>query len=302
MSAYLGHLAALGTSLAWSFSSTSFTLAGRQTGSVVVNRTRLLLAVLFVALTHRLLEGQFLPLGAEPFRWGWLALSGIIGYVVGDGFLFQAFVMIGPRLSMLLMALAPVFSTVLAWVLLGEALAPRELMGILLAVGGVGLVVSDRRGGRAALPELPPRQYAVGILFGLGAALGQAGGLLASRLGLAGDFPALSGNLIRLLTATLAIWGITVLRGQTREHFLLLRAHPRAWWGILGGAVAGPFVGVWLSLVSVQHAPLGIASTLMSLSPIFLLPVGRYLFGEQIGMRAVAGTGVAVLGTALLFL
>ena len=284
MSAYLGHLAALGTSLAWSFSSTSFTLAGRQTGSVVVNRTRLLLAVLFVALTHRLLEGQFLPLGAEPFRWGWLALSGIIGYVVGDGFLFQAFVMIGPRLSMLLMALAPVFSTVLAWVLLGEALARL------------------RRGGGAALPELPPRQYAGGILFGLGAALGQAGGLLASRLGLAGDFPALSGNLIRLLTATLAIWGITVLRGQTREHFLLLRAHPRAWWGILGGAVAGPFVGVWLSLVSVQHAPLGIASTLMSLSPIFLLPVGRYLFGEQIGMRAVAGTGVAVLGTALLFL
>ncbi len=305
---YLGHLAALGTSLAWSCSSVLFTLAGRQVGSLVVNRTRLILAVLLVMITHRLLLGQFLPVEAEPFRWGWLALSGFIGYVIADGFLFQAFVMIGPRLSMLLLATHPVFGTVLAWVLLGEQLAGLELLGIVLSVSGVALVASDRANGAsgppatAADPARDPRRYALGLLCGLGGALGQAGGLFCSKLGLVGDFPALSGNLIRLLTAMSALWLITIAQGKARENFQLLRAHPRAWRGVIGGAVAGPFLGVWLSLVAVQHAPLGIASALMGLAPIILLPVGRFLFGERIGLRAVAGTVVAMAGTVILFL
>ena len=153
MDAYFGYFAGLGTSLAWSFSSTLFTLGGRQLGSVIVNRARLVLALIFVVIMHWILLGQPIPVGAEPFRWGWLGLSGLIGYVFGDGFLFQAFVMIGPRLSMLLMALAPVISTILAWVLLGERLSAVELLAIGLTVGGVMLVVADRRNGRPAGPR-----------------------------------------------------------------------------------------------------------------------------------------------------
>ncbi len=302
MFAYLGHFAALGTSVAWSFTSVFFTIAGRRVGSPIVNRTRLLLAVIFVTITHRLMEGQFFPLGAEPFRWGWLGLSGIIGYVIGDSFLFQAFVMLGPRLSMLLLALAPVFSTVLAWVLLGETLSALELLGIALAVGGVVLVVADRRNGSTAARPITSRQYALGVLFGLGAALGQAGGLLASKLGLVGGFSPLSGNLIRLITAAAAIWIIALLGGQMRTTITRLRAEPHALGAITGGAIAGPFVGVWLSLIAIQHAPLGIAATLMSLTPVILLPIGRLFFGERITWRAIMGTVIAFAGTALLFL
>ncbi|HEC21966.1 MAG TPA: EamA family transporter [Chloroflexi bacterium] len=309
MGAYLGHIAALATSVAWSFTSVFFTLSGRQVGSAVVNRTRLLLALVFVTLMHRMTQGQFFPLDAEPFRWGWLALSGLIGFVVGDAFLFQAFVMIGPRLTMLLMALTPVFSTALGWVLLREALTPLELAGVVLAVGGVALVVSGDSNGNDDPEEedsrgevLHIRHYTLGVLFGLGAAIGQAGGLFASRMGLVGDFPALSGNLIRLIAATIAIWVMAFLRRQAGVNFEKLRAHPRAFLTIVGGALLGPFVGVWLSLIAVQKAPLGIASTLMSLSPIVLLPVGRVLFNERIGLRAVGGTVMAVAGSALLFL
>lgn len=275
---------------------------------------RLIFAVLLVAVVHRLIEGQFLPLGAEGFRWGWLGLSGLVGYVLGDSFLFQAFVMIGPRLSMLLMAMNPVFSTILAWVLLGEALSAIEVFGIVLSVGGVALVIADRQHSPARQDVTSPnaektaggtrstRVYALGVVFGLGAALGQSSGLLASKLGLAGGFPALSGNLIRLLVAMVAIWIITALQGRVRENFYLLRADPRAWQSIVGGAVAGPVVGVTLSLIAVQFAPLGIASTLMGFAPIFLLPVGWLMFGERFGVRAVAGTLVAITGTAVLFL
>jgi len=301
LAAYLGQLAALATSVAWSFTSVFFTLSGRQVGSAVVNRVRLLLAVTFTVLTHWLLTGHPLPLDAEPWRWGYMSLSGLIGFLIGDAFLFQAFVMIGPRLSMLVMALAPVFSTVLGWVLLREVLTGQELAGIGLAVSGVALVVLDG-GNRQSQPPEEKRHYPSGLLFALGGSLGQAGGLFVSKLGLQGDFPALSGNLIRLIAASTAIWLLALLGGQIRPTFTRLRERPAALKPLVAGAVGGPFIGVWLSLIAVQLAPLGIASTLMSLTPVILLPVSYLWFGERFGLLAIAGTAVAFTGTALLFL
>lgn len=301
MSSYTGELAALFTSFCWSFTSISFTLAGRQVGSPIVNRTRLAFALLMVSAAHWIAQGQPLPVDAALSRWGWMGLSGLIGFVIGDACLFQAFVMIGPRLSMLIMALNPVLGALMAWVLLNETLSAIEVVGIALAIGGVVWVVADRRNGHS-LPDPTPRHYAFGILFALGGAVGQAAGLIASRQGLQGDFSALSGNLMRLVAATLVIWLFTALNGQARRGITTLREHPGALRFILGGAVMGPFIGVWFSLIAVQHAPIGIASTLMSLTPIILLPLGRLLFHERITRRAVGGTALAVAGTAILFL
>jgi drug/metabolite transporter (DMT)-like permease len=301
--AYIGELAGLATSVCWSFGSVFFTLSGRQVGSPVVNRTRLLIALVLVSLTHWATEGQLWPLGAAPSRWGWMALSGIIGFVIGDALLLQAFVMIGPRLSMLLMALAPVMSVIMAWVLLGETLNGLQLLAIGLAVSGVAWVVTDRRNGANGQPDhITPRDYLIGLLLALGGAFGQAAGLIASRKGLEGDFSALSGNLMRLIAASLVIWLLTVMNGQARANFRALYEKPRAMRLILGGSIAGPFIGVWLSLIAVQKAPVGIASTLMSFAPIILLPVGRVLFHERITWRAVVGTILAMIGTAILFL
>jgi len=300
---YLGELAGLATSVCWSFTSVFFTLSGRRVGSAVVNRVRLLMAVVMVSLLHWAMEGSLLPVDAGPERWGWMGLSGLIGFVIGDAMLFQAFVMIGPRLSMLLMALAPVMGALLAWPLLGEHLTGPEIAGILLAVSGVAWVVIDRsNSGKGGLPAMPPRFYVLGVLLGLGGALGQAGGLIASKVGLEGDYPALSGNLMRLSVSTVAIWAITVATGRARSSFQALRDHPRVIAILIGGALFGPFIGVWLSLVAVQNAPVGIASTLMSFPPIILLPVGHFVFKERITWRAVVGTALAVAGTAVIFL
>ena len=299
MSLPIGELAGLTTSICWSFGSIFFTLSGRQVGAAVVNRTRLVLALVMVSGLHLVTQGELLPLHADPERWGWMAASGVIGFVLGDACLFQAFVMIGPRLSMLLMALNPVMGAVLAWALLSETLAAGEIVGIALAIGGVVWVVTDRRDG---LPDASLRFYVVGVLFGLGGALGQASGLIASKKGLEGGFSALSGNLMRLTVATLVIWALAAANGQMRPTAHKLREHPRAIRFILGGAVAGPLLGVWLSLIAVQNAPVGVASTLMSLTPVFLLPLGWLFFKERITRRAVVGTALAVAGTAILFL
>lgn len=294
----IGELAALSTSLCWAFTSTFFTLAGRLVGSVTVNRIRLLLAVVFLLLAHALLRLP-LPLYAERERWFWLGLSGILGLALGDAFLFQAFLWIGPRLAMLLLSLAPVLATVIAWVFLDEKLALLQLIGIGVTLTGVAAVVAERTapdattiGGRRLL----------GLLSGLAAALGQALGLITAKRGLAGDFPALSGTLMRMVVAAAVMWGAAILLGQAQTTLRRVREQPQAIRYLLGGAFFGPFLGVTLSLVAVQATAVGIASTLTALPPVFLLPIGRLVFKERIGPLAIIGTLVAVTGIALLAL
>lgn len=298
----MGEIAAVATSFFWSLTSIQFTLAGQRVGSVVVNRVRLVLAALYLSLAHLLLQGELWPIHAESFRWGWLGLSGTLGLVLGDASLFQAFLVIGPRRAMVLMTLAPVIGAVAAWAWLGEALHPAEVAAILLTVSGVAWVVSERGPNRTpGVATKDTRQYALGVLLGLGGATGQALGLVTSKHGLSGGFPPLSATLIRMLVAATVIWSLTLVRGQGSRtlHALGDRTARRF---IAGGALTGPFVGVWLSLVAVQRTHVGIASTLMALSPLIMIPLERWIFKEQVSLRTIAGTIVALAGVAIIFL
>ena len=300
MTAYIGEIAAILTSLCFSFTSTFFTLAGRKVGSVVVNRTRLLVAVLLLGVTHWILQGSPIPLEAGGQRWFWLGLSGVIGLVLGDAALFQAFVMIGPRLSMLVMSLVPVISTLLAWIFLRETLSPLQILGILLTLGGISWVILERNGAARHTPL--GRAYFIGLLFALGGATGQALGLITAKFGLYGDFSPISANMIRMLAAAFTLWAFTLLRRQARPTFASLKGHPLARRNIFLGSFFGPFLGVSFSLLAIQQAPVGVASTLMALPPVFLLPISYYVFDERFGWQAVAGTLIAVTGVAILFL
>jgi len=298
----MGEIAALVTSICWSLNSIQFTLAGRRVGSEVVNRVRLVLAVLYLSLAHLLLRGEPWPIHAGPFRWGWLGLSGVIGLVIGDACLFQAFLFIGPRRAMLLMTLVPVISTLLAWGWLGETLRPAEVGAVLLTVGGIAWVVAERRRDPAGrIPAQRERHYALGVLLGLGGAMGQALGLVTAKQGLSGDFPSLSATVIRMVIGSGVIWLLTLFRGQVGATWRAL-GDRRARLFIVGGSLIGPFIGVWLSMVAVQHAQVGIASTLMALSPIILIPLDHWIFREPVSLRSVAGTAVALVGAAIIFL
>jgi drug/metabolite transporter (DMT)-like permease len=298
---FLGELAALGAATMWSISAIFFTISGRRIGSVTVNRVRLALAVLFVGATHWLLFGTPFPSGAEPYRFFWLALSGVIGLVIGDSMLLQAYVLVGPRLGVLLLSLAPIFSTVLAWVLLGETLSGLELAAIAVALGGMAWVVLEH-GRDGAGRQIPREDYIRGLLFGAGAALCQAAGLVTAKRGLAGAFPPLSGVMIRMTAAMTVMWLLAAFR---REILRTIRAplHDRiAGRAVLSAALIGPYLGVWLSLIAVQSAPVGVASTLMAMTPVISLPVVHFFYHERVSPRAVAGTLVAMTGVAAIFL
>lgn len=294
----MGEIAALGTSILWSLTSVLFTIAGRRVGSAIINRTRLVFAVIFITVTHLLLQGEFIPSGINPERVFWLGLSGILGLVLGDASLFQAFVLVGPRLSMLMMALAPVMSTVMAWIFLREVLNAVDLLAILITIAGIVWVVWESNN---KLPDVARKDYFTGILFGIGGALGQAVGLITSKVGMEGDVSPLSAVLIRLVIAMIAIWIITMFQGKVRTTIHALKDQ-KIILTILGATIVGPYLGVWLSLIAIDLAQVGIASTLMALSPIFLLPLAKWFFDEQISRRIIFGTVTALIGVTLIFL
>jgi drug/metabolite transporter (DMT)-like permease len=295
----MGELAGLLTSFFWALSSVFFTKGGKQIGSVNVNRIRLVFAVVLVMLAHLVMQGSLIPLNVAPERWLWLGLSGFAGLVLGDSFTFQAYVLVGNRLGTLMTALSPVIGAVIAWIFLGERLSPFQMVGILIAIAGVALVVLKSRNGNGAPHDR--RRFALGILCGLGGAIGQATGLVLAKIGLAGNFPAVSGLVIRMLVSLIVIWAAALSLGQIRSTLEAAR-NPIALRAIASGAVVGPFIGVWLSLVAVQLTYVGIASTLTSLAPIFVLPIAKWVFKEEVSPWAVVGTVIAIGGVAVIFL
>ncbi len=296
LTAHAGEMAALGTALCWAATATSFEIAGRRIGSMVVNLLRLCLAMGFLSAYGAVVRGMVMPTDATTHQWLWLGLSGVVGLTIGDMLLFRAFVLIGARLSILVMSTVPIFATVISWIFLGEQLSPIDCAGVLLTVGGVTWVVLERQ---ASEEPAAGRVRAVGVVLALGGALGQAAGLVLSKHGM-GDYDPFAATWIRCLAGIAGLlvvfaasgwWGRLVAAFQDRRGLVFT--------GL--GSFFGPFLGVSLSLAAVQLTQVGVASTLMALVPILMLPIAAVRGTERITLRAVIGTVVAVGGAALLF-
>ncbi len=310
---YLGDTAGILTSLFFAFNAVVTTKAVAAVGSVILNRARVVFALVYLLILNLVFFGQPLPLAAGFTRWTWLGLSGLIGLAIGDAFLFQAYLMIGPRLGSLLLSLSTVFGALEAWLFFGESLRPGQILGIALALAGMVWVLLERAPRLAApgtglastaiAPDAAPAHASpLGILFGVLAGLGQATGLVFSRQGMQGAFSPISGNVIRMLTAVLGLWLVTLLQGQVGSTLRTLQANPAAVRLVAVAALIGPVIGVSLSLLAVQNVPVGVASVLTSLSPIFMLPLSYFFFKERLGWQAIAATFLAMLGVVILFL
>ena len=255
---FIGELAALATSFFFAVTALIFTQTGRMVGSQVTNQVRLTFALIYLVIINLVFFREPLPFSAESSRW--LGLSGIIGLSLGNAFLFQALVSIGPRLGTLLLSLAPIFGSIIAWVFFGEVLDILQITGIVLALTGIAWVVLSHE----EPPNTPRGHTRRGVLFGVLAGLGQAVGLVLSKQGMFGDFSPFQANAIRMLAAVIFIWGWALFDRKVGATFTALRERPRVLLLIALGAVMGPLLGVSASLLAVQHAEIGVASTLMA--------------------------------------
>lgn len=292
LQSHVGELASLLTAVCWTLSAIFFEKAGRRVGSLSVNIVRLFLGIIFLGITTLFTRGMFFPKDATAYNWLWLGISGIIGFFLGDLFLFKSYTVIGSRTSQLIMSLAPMITAAIGWFFLDEVLSIKSILGIMVSVSGIMIAVA----GKGLKLNVPLH----GFLYALGGTTGQALGLILSKKGM-GEYDAVAATQIR------AIFGFF--------SFVLLVSFLNRWWRILRtvkdgtsmksisiGAVFGPFIGVTLSLYAVQHTETGIASTLMALVPIFILVPTAFMFKEKITVRQVIGAVISIAGASIFFL
>lgn len=269
---------------------------------MIVNLFRLVVGFVFLSLFTWLFRGYFFPVDATGSNWFYLVLSGLLGFVFGDLCLFQAFVVIGARISMLLMALAPPITALFSWIFLKEELSPGSWVGMILTLSGVAIVVLKREDPVVKTKFLNKVRFSYpiwGILLGLGGAVGQSAGLVLSKYGMQG-YNAFASAQIRVLAGIAGFSFLFVIMGLWKEAFRAL-SDRKPMLQLSLGAFFGPFLGVSFSLLAVQLTSAGIAATIMSIVPVLIIPPAMILFKEKVTIKETIGAILAVVGVAFFF-
>ncbi len=300
---YSGEFAALLTAVFWTVTSLAFESAGKKVGSLAVNLIRLVIAFLFLSLYLKITRGMFFPADAGLHQWIWLSLSGLVGFVIGDLFLFQAYVVIGARISQLIMSLTPPITAFIGWIILGEVLTPMNWLGMAVTIACICLVILKRvkHFGSGNIRKKLTTSYSFqGILLAVGGALGQAAGLVLSKKGM-GTYDAFASSQIRVLTGITGFTIIALVLHRWPKIFKALKNRP-AMRRITLGSIFGPFLGVSFSLLAVQHTRTGIAATIMAIVPLLIIPPAVIIFKEKFNWNEITGAVIAVAGVMLFFL
>lgn len=306
---YAGFAAGLATSLLWALTSLCFAAGGRRIGPTLVNGLRLYVAIVLLTGMVWITTGEPWPVLTDR-QFLLLAASSVVGIVIGDQALFTAFVDIGPRLSLLLMSTAPIWAALLGWIVLGESLAWPALVGIAVTIGGVAWVIMERTSVKADERAHPHRVR--GIVLALIGSMCQGGGLLISKAGMGhGWLPEdehlgpLAATQVRIAVAIVCMTPVLLVRWRIQSQRRAMPIPRRTLKIGLAftalGAFVGPFLGMWMSLVTADLTPVAVAQTLCSLAPVMILPMAAW-HGDAVTRRAVFGACVAVAGVALLAL
>ena len=175
---------------------------------------------------------------------------------------------------------------------LEEKLNALEVTAILVSVTGIVTAISNRK----MKLNIPFK----GLMFALGGALGQSGGIILSKKGI-GTYDALAATQIRALFGLVGFAVMITLMNRW-SHVIRAFRDKAGMQAVTVGAVFGPFVGVALALFSIQHTNTGIASTLMALVPIFIIWPSSVMFNEKIKIQQIVGAIISIIGVSLFFM
>ena len=304
-----GELISIGVAFSWTATALLSEYGSKRMGNLTLNVLRMGFALVFSAIMFWMVTGNPLPASASSEAYGWMLLSGLVGYVIGDYCLFQCYIIIGSKFGQLFMTLAPITAAIMAWFTLGQSLQPSAIVAMAVTLLGIGITILGRGDGHHRLSLKLPLN---GVLFAVGAAVCQGVGLVLSKIGMdyyeasmtAPAAPWLLPFFANFFRCVAGIVGFAVMM-HFKETFAPLRRSVRDRKGMTAAVattIFGPFVGVGCSLMAVQYTAAGIASTLMALTPIIIILPARWLFGQPITLKSVMGAIISVVGVSLFFL
>ena len=307
---YLGEIISLAVAVSWTVTALFAEIGSKRLGSLQMNVIRMLLSLLMLDATLWYFTGSPYPLYADGKAWFWLSMSGFVGYLLGDYCLFNSYIWIGSRFGQLFMTLAPPTAAIAGWLMLGETLSWNALLGMLVTLTGIGISVLNKGTSHKLSLKLPLK----GVLFGIGAGVGQGVGLVLSKVGMnhyemsipsdetmVADLLPFASTFIRAVTG--AVGFLLVMGIQKQFHTLATSVHDRKGMNAaLWATITGPFIGVSLSLMAVQYTEAGVASTLMALTPVFIIWPSYFFFKQHVTFKEIVGACISVVGVSLFFI
>jgi len=170
-------------------------------------------------------------------------------------------------------------------------------LGMTLTFTGIAMAIFSRNGkGEKFTLKLAPK----GILYALGGAVGQALGLVLSKLGLK-DYDPFAATQIRIIAGIVGYVALVTFLFRWENVFRAIRNKEGMVFTTLG-AFFGPFLGVSFSLIAVKYTEAGVASTIMALVPVFIILPAVLLYKEKVTIPEMIGAFVSVGGVALFFI
>jgi drug/metabolite transporter (DMT)-like permease len=293
---HLGEFAALLVAVFWTITSLSFESASNRIGSVAVNILRLIMGLIFLSIFNLIRRGLILPSDASMENWKWLILSGLIGFVFGDLFLFKSYTIIGSRFSMLIMTLVPPLTALFSYIIINEKMTLFHYVGMTLTFIGIAMAIFSRpsKGEKLSLKLSP-----TGILYAFGGAVGQALGLVLSKFGMK-DYDPFAATQIRIIAGVAGYIALVTVLSRWKYVIKALSNWP-GMRSTTVGAFFGPFLGVSFSLVAIKYTEAGIASTIMALVPVFIILPALIIYKQKVTLAEMLGAVVSVAGVALFF-
>jgi drug/metabolite transporter (DMT)-like permease len=307
---FVGEIISLVVAVSWTVTALFAEVGSKRLGSLQMNVIRMVLSLLMLGTTLWWFTGSPVPLYADGKAWFWLSLSGFVGYLLGDYCLFNSYIWIGSRFGQLFMTLAPPTAALFGWMLLGETLAWNALLGMLVTLTGIGISVLNKGTSNKLSLKLPLK----GVLFGIGAGVGQGVGLVLSKVGMThyemsipageemvADLMPFASTFIRAVTGAV---GFLIVMGMQKQFHTLVTCvrDGKGMNAAVWATITGPFIGVSLSLIAVQYTEAGIASTLMALTPVFIIWPAHFFFGQKVTFKEVVGACISVIGVSLFFI
>ncbi|NEO54979.1 MAG: DMT family transporter [Okeania sp. SIO3B5] len=292
---FQGELAALTGAFLWAASSAAYSLLGQKISPLKLNLFKGLIAIALIFLT--LIISDKLQTEVNSTTINLFMISGILGIGLGDTAFFSALKNMGARRTLLMETLSPPMTALLALIFLGEQLTFGAWCGILITVGGVAWVISERTPG-AAISNVNIKQ---GIVWAILAAIANSSGAVISRFALlSSDINPLLSTLFRLIGGTIIVVLLLFFQKIKQDKSEKFNWSIKLVGAIFITAFSSTYLGIWLQQTSLKFSPAGIAQTLLATSPIFIIPIAAQM-GEKISVRSVLGVLVAVVGISLLF-
>lgn len=239
--------------------------------------------------------------------------SGVLGIGLGDVAYFQALPRLGPRLTLLIVqCLTAPFGALIEWIWLGTTLTAAQVLCAAIILGGVGIALAPDEH-----LSLTRKQWSIGMVAGVIAALGGAGGAVLSRRAYSAlqsigeTIHPMDAGFQRVLGGCIisAISLLIVKSRQVKQE--LGDASPRVteetrnkwrrvWFWIVLNSLAGQTLGVSCMQKAFETTPTGIVLPIIATAPIVVIPMAYLFEGERPSVRSVVGGVIAVLGVIAL--